>query len=967
MKTISLKFRLPLFVAVVCCLSVPVRATAAVMAGTGAGICSEFVTGGGEKNESRPSGREGAVRPDRMRCEYLENPEAVDVPSPRLSWIVRTDSTVYGQCQSGWQVQVASSEELLRRGRADRWDSGRVGGDSMRVRYGGKPLRSRDACWWRVRVWDAGGRPSAWSAPAHWHMGLLGEADWQAQWIGAPGQDDGPLSPDGTEPPLPAPLLRESFGVAPGRKVVSARVYVTGLGYFELYLNGEKVGRDVLAPNQTNYDKRPGLADCGIPVEDNFREYTVPYLAYDVTERLRGENVIGAMLGNGFYNVRGRWTMAYGSPRLIAQLEIVYDDGSQERVVSDPTWKVAEGPVRMDQIYAGEEYDARCEQPGWCAPGFDDSAWQNAVPRRAPYGRLRAQNGPADRVMEVLKPVKIEKLGGGRYRVDFGETVSGWVRLHGVRGEAGRRIEIKYLSESPNGSNAYTMKGEGPEDYATRFTWYVFREVELSGWPGELHPGQLTAEAVYSDVETTGGFACSNPLLNRIDRIWWRTQLDNMHGAVASDCPHRERSAYTGDGQTVCATVMHRFDAAAFYSKWIGDILAAQNPDTGYVPNGAPWQPGCGGGVAWGAAICIMPWEFYLHYGDRDMLARNLDGMKGYVDYLGGWADADGVIYARAPHGREPVYWMNLGDWCPPGKLPSDTLVHTFYYWRCADIAARTARVLGDSAGAQRYGALAERVRRAFHGRFYDPGTGSYGPFGGDVFALYMGVPPERYPRVCAALRDNIRRNGGHLDTGIYGTQFLLEVLCDNGMNDLAYGIMTKRTFPSFGHWIEQGATTMWEQWDGGNSHCHPMFGACLTWLYRRVAGMESDPERPGYRHIVFRPRPVGDLTWARYAQLTSRGEASVRWERTAGGFMLEADIPAGSTATVWVPLGDGQARADVRLSHPAGVSFVRVDETAEVRPGNGGISGDRFHRYAVYEVKGSGRYRFTSGAGITD
>ena len=949
-------------------LFVPVRATAAVMAGTGAGICSEFVTGGGEKNESRPSGREGAVRPDRMRCEYLENPEAVDVPSPRLSWIVRTDSTVYGQCQSGWQVQVASSEELLRRGRADRWDSGRVGGDSMRVRYGGKPLRSRDACWWRVRVWDAGGRPSAWSAPAHWHMGLLGEADWQAQWIGAPGQDDGPLSPDGTEPPLPAPLLRKSFEVAPGRKVVSARVYVTGLGYFELYLNGEKVGRDVLAPNQTNYDKRPGLADCGIPVEDNFREYTVPYLAYDVTERLRsGENVIGAMLGNGFYNVRGRWTMAYGSPRLIAQLEIVYDDGSQERVVSDPTWKVAEGPVRMDQIYAGEEYDARCEQPGWCAPGFDDSAWQNAVPRRAPYGRLRAQNGPADRVMEVLKPVKVEKLGGGRYRVDFGETVSGWVRLHGVRGEAGRRIEIKYLSESPNGSNAYTMKGEGPEDYATRFTWYVFREVELSGWPGELHPGQLTAEAVYSDVETTGGFACSNPLLNRIDRIWWRTQLDNMHGAVASDCPHRERSAYTGDGQTVCATVMHRFDAAAFYSKWIGDILAAQNPDTGYVPNGAPWQPGCGGGVAWGAAICIMPWEFYLHYGDRDMLARNLDGMKGYVDYLDGWADADGVIYARAPHGREPVYWMNLGDWCPPGKLPSDTLVHTFYYWRCADIAARTARVLGDSAGAQRYGALAERVRRAFHGRFYDPGTGSYGPFGGDVFALYMGVPPERYPRVCAALRDNIRRNGGHLDTGIYGTQFLLEVLCDNGMNDLAYGIMTKRTFPSFGHWVEQGATTMWEQWDGGNSHCHPMFGACLTWLYRRVAGMESDPERPGYRHIVFRPRPVGDLTWARYAQLTSRGEASVRWERTAGGFMLEADIPAGSTATVWVPLGDGQTRADVRLSHPAGVSFVRVDETAEVRPGNGGISGDRFHRYAVYEVKGSGRYRFTSGAGITD
>ena len=812
-----------------------------------------------------------------------------------------------------------------------------------------------------LRVWDRGGNISQWSQPAFWSMGLLNPNEWTAKWIGVPWQHEEPIpdsavggrgrrgaaTPQGEAIP-PAPLLRKRFTV--DKQITSARAYVTGLGYFELYVNGHKVSNDVFVPNLTNFGKRPGLARAGIPVEDNFKEYRVMYLAYDIKGLLRdGENVIGAVLGNGFFDSPSRWTESFGSPRFLGQIVVTYADGSETVIASDPSWKVEKGPIVFNTIYEGEHYDARLEQPDWNAPGFDDSKWQSAVLRKAPEGQMKAHMSPTDRVMEKLKPAKIEKLGDGKYRVDFGQEISGWLRLSRVKGEPGHKIEIRYLENNGttagSGSNSYTLKGEGEESYAARFTWFVFRFAELTNWPGELNPDQLQAEAVYSNVSTTSEFACSNELFNKINQIWLRSQTDNMHGGIASDCPHRERSPYTGDGQVACVTVMHNLGAAAFYNKWIQDIVGAQNVETGYVPNGAPWQPGCGGGVAWGAAINIMPWEFYLHYGDRDMLEDTYDGMKGYIKHMRTWITKDGTMLQQMPRADRPNNWMNLGDWSGPGQLPPNEMVHTFYLWLCADVTAKTAQALGNTAEAKEYAELADKTRQAFQKKFYDQDKGTYGPGGGNIFALKMGVPKDQEPRVIAALKTDISANGGHLDTGIFGTQFFFETLAEHGMNDLAYEAMNQRTRPSYGWWLEQGATTTWEGWGGNGSRNHPMFGGGLAWFYRKLAGMNSDINAPGYKHIVFQPEPVGDISFVKYSNQTVYGTAGIRWEKKDGHFSMDVTVPVGSRATVYVPVEDSNHVIENgrKIEGNANVSFLRMEDG-----------------HAIYSVA-SGEYHFAA------
>ncbi len=901
------------------------------------------------------------IAPERLSCEYLTDPQVIDVTNPRLSWVNVARGGDRGQVQTAYQIQVASSRDKLLDGEADLWDTEQVDSDqSLWVRYDGEPLVSRQDCWWRVRTWDRDGEVSGWSQPAFWSMGLLDPAEWEAEWIGAPWQGEDPLpdpprrfraQTEGEEPPQrewppPAPMLRKSFVV--DKDIASARAYVVGLGYFELYVNGEKVSDDVLSPNQTNYGKRPGLENAGIRVPDNFKEYRVMYLGYDIKDLLRnGENVIGAIVGNGFYNAPVNWTESYGTPRFLGQIYITYSDGTEQVIVSDTSWKASKSPIIMDLIYDGEYYDARLEQPEWNAPGFDDSDWESAALKKTPEGKMKAHMSPTDRVMERLEPVDIEELGEGHYLIDFGQEISGWLSMSGLRGEAGHRIDIKYLENDTvtagSGDNYYILSGNGSESYAARFTWFVFRFVELTNWPGELRANQLRAEAVYTNVENTAEFETSNDLFNTINQIWWRSQTDNMHGGIASDCPHRERSPYTGDGQVTCVTVMHNFDATAFYNKWIQDILGAQNVETGYVPNGAPWQPGCGGGVAWGAAMQIMPWEFYLHYGDLDMLEYTYEGMKGYIRYMLTWTGEDGIMFSQAPSPERPNRWLNLGDWAPAFELPPDDMVHTFYLWRCADLTAQTAKALGMDDEAEEYSALAERTKKAFHNKYYDEENGTYGLYGANIFALRMGVPADREERVIASLKADIAANDGHLDTGIFGTQFFFEVLAEYGMNDLAYEAMNKRTFPSYGWWIEQGATTSWEHWRGSGSRNHPMFGGGLVWFYRKLAGMNADPNNPGYKHIIFRPEPVGDITFVNYFNQTLYGRAGIHWEKDNGTFSMDVTVPVGSRATVYVPVDDpdqvtenGKAIADDGY-----VSYQRMDDG-----------------YAVYSVA-SGEYRF--------
>jgi alpha-L-rhamnosidase len=894
---------------------------------------------------------ESKIQPANLTCEYLKNPAVVDVRHPRLSWINSAEQGERGQTQTAWQICVASSRKKLEN--PDLWDSKKVeSNQSTRIEYDGKPLQSRQECWWQVRVWDKNGEVSDWSEPAFWRMGLLNESDWQAIWIGAPWQGEETLPapsdrsvhvPDHLPPP--APMLRKDFTV--NKEVEKAVVYVTGLGYFELYLNGEKVSDDVLVPNQTNYSERPELPQKFIPVDDNFREYKVMYLAYDVKDLLnKGENAIGSILGNGFYNPASAWTEGYGTPRFISQLHITYSDGSEEVVVSDESWKASRSPILMDMIYYGEHYDARLEQPGWNTAGFDDSEWETVAIRKAPTGKLVAHTAHPDKVVERLKPVRIEKMYNGNYKVDFGVEVSGWVKLSNVEGPAGHKIEINYLSNIFSGNNSYTFSGKGKENYAARFNWFVFSEVEVVNWPGVLTPEQITAEVVNTYVEESADFETSNPLFNQVNKIWKRSQTDNMHGGIASDCPHRERSAYTGDGQVACVTVMHNFDARNFYQKWIHDIIGAQNVETGYVPNGAPWQPSCGGGVAWGAAVNIMPWEFYLHFGSKDILKDAYPAMKEYVRYMQTWVNKDGIMHQqRLGRNGNVLRWFNLGEWVTPGELPPDELVHTFYFWRCADYTAKSAEVLGKTEEEKKYKELAEKTRQAFLTHFWKEDEGTYGDAGANIFALRMGVPKDKYDRVISALKKNIKENDGHLDTGIFGTQFFFEVLSENGLHEMAYEAINKREEPSYGRWLELGATTTWEHWDTGGSHNHPMFGGGLVWFYRKLAGMNTDEKEPGYRHIIFRPQPVDDISFAKYFNETSYGKAGIHWQQNADTFEMEIVVPVGCRATVYVPASENQQvlEGGKKISEN---EFVEVIGTSE--------------EYRIFEVE-SGEYHFLS------
>ena len=855
----------------------------------------------------------GKIIPTKLTCEYMQNPSVVDVKQPRLAWINIAEKDERGQTQTAWQIRVATSKTNLEK--PDLWDSGKTESkESNRIEYDGIHLQSRTECFWQVRVWDKNGEVSDWSEPAFWRMGILHQQEWKAQWIGAPWQGEEtlpkPNNPGAKLPdqlPPPAPMLRKEFKIE--KKVEKAIAFVTGLGYFEIYLNGQKVGDDVLVPNQTNYGKRPDLINQGIPLPDNFREYKVMYLAYDIKNQLKeGQNAVGSILGNGFYNPAKYWALGYGTPRFLLQIYITYSDGSEDIILSDESWKAAQSPILMDMVYYGEHYDARKEQTGWNQVNFDDSAWQKAALRKAPEGKLVAHTANPDKVMERLKPLKIEKLANGNYHVDFGVEVSGWIRLNNVKGPAGHKIEIKYLCNTYSGDNSYIFRGKGEENYAARFNWFIFSAVEITNWPGELLPEMITAEVVHTYVEESATFETSNQLFNDINKIWRRSQTDNMHGGIASDCPHRERSAYTGDGQVASVTVMHNYDARNFYQKWISDMLGAQNVETGYVPNGAPWQPGCGGGVAWGAAICIMPWEFYLHYGAIDMLADNFEGMKEYVRYMQTWVDNDGIMYSqRVGKDGKVLKWFNLGEWVTPGNLPPDDMVHTFYLWRCADITAQAAKALGKGEAAKKYLELAEQIKQAFWLRFYDEKNGTYGNAGGNIFALKLGIPTSQYDKVVAALKKNIKKNNGHLDTGIFGTQFFFEVLSENGMHELAYEAMNKRDEPGYGHWLELGSTTSREQWSEAGSHNHPMFGGGLVWYYRKLAGMNADPEKPGYRHIIFKPQPAGDLTYAKYYNETSYGEAGICWKKEDGKFTEEITVPVGCFATVYIPLQDGK------------------------------------------------------------
>lgn len=834
----------------------------------------------------------------RLTCEDMTDPMAVGSRQPRLSWIDIPDGNDKNQRQTAYQIQVASSRERLLHGEADLWDSGRRKGDASRyIPYQGQPLASNTDCYWRVRVWDKHRKPSGWSEAARFHTALA-PSDWVAEWIGCDEE---------------APLFRKDIVI--DKQVVNAHIFICGLGYFELYVDGKKVSNDVLVPGQTDYSHRAGIENTRVAIDNEFTGYRCLYLGYDLTSLLsaRDRHTLGVWLGNGFFNSGNGFAMPYGKPRLIAQLMLTFADGSTQIIPTDTSWLAKQSGITQNSIYGGEVFDARLHDEEWCNPKLSPSrgSWKGSSLREAPDGQLCPQMSPVDKVCEVFAPKRMERLSAGSWRIDFGEEISGWVHLKDIQGEAGQRVEIKYLSESPNGENIYIMKGDGRESYHPRFTWFVFRQVEISGL-AELHPSQIQAEAVNTELRQTGFFACSDTLLTKIHRIWRRTLLDNAHGSIISDCPHRERSAYLGDGQVAAEMVMRTFDARAFYRKWFADMRLAQNPRTGFVPFGAPWQPGCGGGVPWSAAMILMPYDFYQCYGDSSVLRENYPAMLRLMDYFAGWVNEDGTMEQHYEPHNDMAYWCNLGEWCTPtDERPSNALVHTYFYWLCAKRMAAIAGLLGAGDGAGRFAALEERTRQAFHRRFYDARNNTYGPAGSNLFAYHM-KPLSPSSREVSPLREDLEGSLHHLYTGIFGTKLFFNVLAEAGLAEEALEAFLQRDFPSFGYWIEQGATTTWEQWDGGNSHCHPMFGGGLTWLYTWLAGINCEIVKSSNCQIdklsncqIIRvcPHLSEKVTWVECSQETPCGTVHLRAERLpAGSLRVSVDIPVGQKAVIASP-----------------------------------------------------------------
>jgi len=869
-----------------------------------------FVLGGGMSpaaDQDRPS---GPLPPTGLMCEYLANPAAVDALRPRFTW--ELNHTERGQIQSAWQVLVAT-DSSFEHGLV--WDSGRTASsNSTQVLYAGPALQSDTAYFWKVCFWDRAGRESGWSRTARFETGLLSRSDWKARWIDCRGQ------------------VRREFVI--DKKVKRARVHFSGLGYSELRINGRKIGRSVLNPAWTTYDRR------------------VLYDSFDVTEILRqGPNAAAVMLGQGWF--KGRV--------LLFQLNIEFADGEKTTLISDGTWKTADGPVVSDSVYDGETYDARLETRGWDRPGFDDNGWNPAQAVAGPAGALSAQCLPPIQVVDTIVPRKMANPAAGVYVFDMGQNFSGWARLR-VGGPSGARVRMRFAEllyddgrinqenlRSARAEDVYILRGGEAEEYEPRFTYHGFRYVEVTGFPGVPTLDSVRGRVVRSAVRQTGNFSCSNPLINAIQQIVLWGQAANLHGIPTDCCQRDERMGWMGDAQGTAEEALMNFDMAAFYANFVRDIRDVQDGEgrvTDTVPHvwgSRPADP------AWGTAYPLLVWYMYRYLGDIRIVEEQYDGVKKYVDYLRS-REEDGL-----------VAFSHYGDWVSIEETPG-SFVSAFFYLYDVEIMRDLARVLGRTEEAKAYGQWADRVRKKIREKYYDAKIGRYatGTQTADTLALFLNIPgPEERGRVLDNLRaDILYEHDTHLTTGIMGAKFILEVLTRYGSSDLAYELAGQRTYPSWGYMVDNGATTLWEIWQNKtgpsmNSHNHPMFGSVGAWFYKALAGIEQAADSAGFERIRIAPQVVRDLTHASGSIRTLRGPVAVDWARSDKGLKMDVVIPVGSRADVVIPVF---TLKNVVLREGASV----VWKDGAFQPGVEGVVEVKADGSRLLKAKiGSGRYSF--------
>lgn len=806
-----------------------------------------------------------------------------------------------------------------------------------------------------IRIEFASGEPVLLVSNDTWKIGsAAGGASTNAAKVGDYGM--APLGEVGFEEErvLPARAVRKEFQLE--RKIAQATATVAGLGLFELYVNDARIGDDVLAPALSDYDKR------------------IYYMTYDVTAHVKkGRNAVGVLLGNGrFWAPRVRvpiGSRSFGYPKLRMQIDIDYSDGSHEVIASDETWKLStEGPIRANNEYDGEFYDATREQHGWAKHGFDDAKWQSAQLVDGPKGALVAQMAEPLKVMETMKPQSIKEVKPGRWIIDMGQNMVGWARLS-VSGRKGARVQLRFAEtlrpdgllylanlRSARATDTYILKGKGKEQWEPRFTYHGFRYIEVTGYPGKLRPEAIEGRVVHDAMSGMADFVSSNELLNRLHRnVYWG--IRSNYRSIPTDCPQRdERQGWLGDRSVTSRSEAYMFDVAAFYSKWSLDIADSER-DNGSVPDVAPnfWQIYTED-ITWPSTFLLVPQMLYEEYGDTRAIERTYPAMRKWIEYMRTFLK-DGLM-------PKDTY----GDWCVPPERPdlihsedparktNGTLLATAYYYQMLRLMSRYAVIAGQKQDATEYDALAEEIKVAFNKHFFNATTGLYdnGTQTASILPLAVGMPAEEERgKLFDHLVNRIHTESkDHVGTGLIGAQWLMRTLTENGQPDLAYKIATQTTYPGWGYMIDQGATTVWELWNGNtadpamNSGNHVMqIGDLGLWLYAYLAGIRSDPAAPGYRHAIIKPYPAGGLKSVSASHKSLYGRLASSWKREGNTFTLDVTVPANTTATVSLPAKSAETVTESAKPATAapGIRYLRTEEGR-----------------ALYEVS-AGQYHFVS------
>ncbi|MBS1508352.1 MAG: family 78 glycoside hydrolase catalytic domain [Bacteroidetes bacterium] len=872
-----------------------------------------------------------------LQTENTTNPIGLGTAHPRFGWkIVSTKRAVM---QTAYEVQVSTTLAGLSKGAV--WNSGKITSDqSVFVDYNGAALQSTTRYFWRVRIWDEAGKATAWSEPAFFETGFLSPADWKAKWIesGLPG--DIVLGA--------SPYFRKVFDVT--KPIASARLTITAHGMYEASINGKRVGDAYLTPGWTSYKTR------------------LQYQVYDVTASVaQGKNAIGVILGDGWYRGHLAWEdnkNFYGNKLgVLAQLTVTYSDGTSEAIVTDDQWKVRTGPIVSSSIYHGEVYNAQLEMPDWNKASFDASAWTPVTVKDFPFTNLTASESANITKHETFKPIKVITTPKGEKVIDFGQNLTGWVHFK-VSGAKGTQVTIRHAEVLDKKGNFYTdnlraakaevhytLKGNGIESYEPRFTFFGFRYIQIMGYPGEITADNFEAIALYSDMKGTGQFSCSNALVNQLQHnIQWGQRGNFLD--VPTDCPQRdERLGWTGDAQAFARTATFNFDVENFFAKWLKDLAADQQPD-GRVPFVIPnvLKPADGGSAGWADAATIIPWTMYVAYGDKRILEDQYASMKSWIRFM--QTNSTDNLWNKGFHFGDWLFYRPFDDNDGRSAVTDKYLIAQCFYAHSLDLTIKTAKLLGATDDVNQYTALLEKVKAAFMNEYVTPnGHLVSSTQTAYVLALNFDMLPEGMRKQAADfLVKNIKSYGTHLTTGFLGTPYLTHVLTRFGYTDVAYQLLLQESYPSWLYPVKLGATTIWERWDGirtdstfqtpgMNSFNHYAYGAIGDWLYRAAAGIDTDEEGAGYKHINIHPHMGGGFSFANAELNTHYGTVSAHWKTDNGTFTLTIDVPANTVATVYVPVltPESITESDKALSTSKEIKVLgKADDATMLQVGSG-------------------------------